>query len=100
MPDMRKMFAAMLSGAAHEGAREPANPGDMAQIMDRLPAAKLEDIQIGGAVIVSSTRGASPSRVTAIMVLANADSLLEMARMQAANDGRSTLDVLGSCTAA
>ena len=47
-------------------------------------------------MIVSSTRGAAPDRVTAIMVLANADGLLEMARMQAANDGRSTLDVLGS----
>ena len=68
----------------------------MAQIMDRLPAARLEDIKVGGAVIVSSTRGASPGRVTAIMVLANAGYLLEMARMQAANDGRSTLDVLGS----
>ena len=47
-------------------------------------------------MIVSSTRSTALDRVTAIMVLANADALLEMARMQAANDGRSTLDVLGS----
>jgi hypothetical protein len=33
--------------------------------------------------------------VTAIMLLANADSLLEMARSQAGKDGGSTLDVLG-----
>ena len=45
MPDMRKMFAAMFSRGAHgagpvanEG--EPANPGDLAQTMDRLPVAK------------------------------------------------------------
>jgi ribosomal protein L21E len=101
MPDMRKMFAAMFSRGAHGTAdsadhSEPSNPGDLAKIMDRLPVATIDDIKMGGAVIVSSTRSTAPDRVTAIMVLANADALLEMARMQAANDGRSTLDVLGS----
>lgn len=99
MPDMRKMFASMFSRGTHGGGGgdgEPSGPGDLAQRMDRLPVARIDDIKVGGAVIVSSTRGAAPDRVTAIMVLANADGLLEMARMQAANDGRSTLDVLGS----
>jgi hypothetical protein len=96
MPDMRKMFAAMMSGGAHDGAPEPANPGDMAQIMDRLPVARIDDIKPGEAVIVSSTRGAVPGRVTDVMFLAKAGGLLEMAGRQAAGDGRTTLEVLGS----
>lgn len=57
-------------------------PPDMSQMLERMPAAKLEDLQPGQTVVVSSTKGQAAGEVTAIMLVANADMLLRMASMQ------------------
>ena len=56
----------------------------MAQILERLPAGGFDDLKIGGAVVVTSTRGATPGKVTAIMIVANFDGLIQFAQSQAA----------------
>ncbi len=105
MPDMRAMFrAAPAAGAgahgapAHDAATQPPEPenrNDLLRMIERLPAGKMDDLKVGGGVIVTGTRGAENGKVTAIMVLANADSLLQIAQKQAAEQpGKSAMEVL------
>jgi hypothetical protein len=78
-------------GAMEEGgARRPADaPGGMGRgrgrmgggfdfqdILERLPATSPADLKVGEVVVVSSTAGADPGRVTAIAVVAGVDALL------------------------
>ncbi len=58
--------------------------GDLSQMLERMPATKLEDLKTGSTIVVSSTKGAKDSDITAIMVVANADMLIRMAQMQQA----------------
>jgi hypothetical protein len=63
-------------------------------MLERLPAAKLEDLKPGQTIVVSSTKGATNDQVTAITLLSNADFLIQMAsRQPAARGGRP--DALG-----
>ena len=60
--------------------------GDLSQMLERMPAAKLEDLKAGETIVVSSTRGASKDSITAIMLLANADMLIRMAAAQSSRN--------------
>jgi hypothetical protein len=89
MPDMRAMMAPRPAGG-HTAPAPTAADGkgfDIQTAMQRLPAAKIEDLKIGGSVIVTSTRGAKSDTVTAILLLANADFLVQMAQGQASGEG-------------
>jgi hypothetical protein len=91
LPDKKAMFAAMLTaggphaapGAAHDAASEQSAAGgfDMAKMIGQLPAGKIEDLKTGSTIIVTSTAGAKSDEVTAILLMANADDLIQMARM-------------------
>ena len=59
----------------------PPGGFDINQMLERMPAAKLEDLKPGSTVVVSSTKPARSNQLTAIMVLANADMLIQMASM-------------------
>lgn len=61
---------------------------DLAQMLERMPAAKLEDLKPGETIVVSSTKGARNDQLTAITLLANADMLIQMASMMAGGGGR------------
>jgi hypothetical protein len=76
MPDMRAMLAHGPAAAA------PAT-FDIQATMERLPVASIEDLKVGGNVIVTSTKGARSDSVTAILLLTNADFLVRMAQGQA-----------------
>jgi hypothetical protein len=52
---------------------------DISQMLERMPAARLDELKPGETVVVSSTKGATKGEVTAIMLLANADMLIRMA---------------------
>jgi len=89
MPDMR----AILTGKPAEGhgegdgnghGQDPAN-FNLQQTLERLPAAAIDDLKVGGGVIVTATRGAKDGQVTAIMLLANADLFVRIA--QGSGDG-------------
>jgi ABC-type Fe3+-hydroxamate transport system substrate-binding protein len=50
--------------------------GDVGQMLDSLPALPLSELKAGDAVMVSTTQGSDPGRVTAIMLLAGVEPLL------------------------
>ena len=71
----------------------PGGPGraggggmNIQDMLERLPTIAIADVKVGDTIIVSSTKGADPTRLTAISVISGADTLLNMmaARQQAA----------------
>jgi hypothetical protein len=56
------------------------------EMLERLPTISIADVKVGDTIIVSSTKGADPTRLTAISVISGADTLLNMmaARQQTA----------------
>jgi len=75
-----------MPGAA-EGAGAPPAGGNIAQVIDRLPAGKFEDIKPGTSVVVSSTKGSESDKVTAILLVINADLLIRMATTTSGRGG-------------
>jgi hypothetical protein len=73
---------------------QPTTPADLAALLQMMPAAKLEDLKAGSAVVVTATRGSQPDEVTAIMLLANIDGLIAAAQAQAAKSGGSLMDAM------
>src|SRR6185295_1930881 len=62
-------------GAGGPGARPGFNINDM---LERLPTISIADVKVGDTIIVSSTQGVDPTRLTAISLVAGADALLAM----------------------
>lgn len=61
------------------------------EMLERLPTIALADVKVGDTIIVSSTKGADPSRLTAISLISGADTLLNMlAARQAPAGGQTT----------
>jgi hypothetical protein len=83
MPDMAGMMgrggAPGAAGGAPPAAGGASRMPDMAQMLERMPGAKLEDLKAGEKIVVSSTKGAKPGEITAIMLLGNADMVIQMA---------------------
>lgn len=77
------------SGAAPAGGG-PTGPGgggmragggggmNIQEMLERLPTIALADVKVGDTIIVSSTKGADPSRLTAISLVAGAETLFNM----------------------
>jgi hypothetical protein len=103
MPDMAGMMGGMGGmgrGASSAGGAPPAGmarggmPGrgpmggmDINAMLERMPQTKLEELKPGEMIVVSSTKGAKNDQVTAIMMLANADMLLQMVAAQSGGAG-------------
>jgi Cu/Ag efflux protein CusF len=65
------------------GAGGPGGPGgrpgfNINDMLERLPTISLADVKVGDTIIVSSTQGVDPTRLTAISLVAGADTLLAM----------------------
>jgi hypothetical protein len=67
---------------------------DINAMLERMPLSKVEDLKVGETIVVSSTKGAKSNEVTAIMMLANADSILRMIAAQSGG-GRSGIPGAG-----
>ena len=109
-PPADQMGAMMMArggpGGAAGGAAPPAGgaggPGagggvrtggggmNMQDMLERLPTISVADMKVGDTIIVSSTQGADPSRLTAISLVSGADTLLNMLAAQTAATGRPT----------
>lgn len=64
---------------------------NLQDMLERLPTIAIADVKVGDTIIVSSTKGADPSRLTAISLISGADTLLTMlAARQAQAGGPST----------
>jgi hypothetical protein len=70
-------------GAAAPQGGGPGGPGgrggfNINDMLERLPTISLADVKVGDTIIVSSTQGVDPSRLTAISLVSGADTLLAM----------------------
>jgi hypothetical protein len=63
------------AGPGGPGGRGGFNINDM---LERLPTISIADVKVGDTIIVSSTQGVDPHRLTAIALVAGADTLLAM----------------------
>ena len=101
MPDFRAMFK---NGAAHRSpppnapraAQVVSDPQklDVAKLIEMLPLTKFESLKTGGAVMVTSTRGASGDVATATRIISNVNFLIETAEASAAQTGMTTMDTI------
>jgi len=57
----------------------PPRVMDLSQMLEHMPPATLTDLKVGQTIVVSSTKGNRGDEVTAIMLLANAGMLIQMA---------------------
>jgi len=71
-------------GGGGQGAG-PGGPGggpgggrNIQDMLERLPTIAITDLKVGDIILVSSTKGADPSRLTAITLVSGADTLLTM----------------------
>jgi hypothetical protein len=62
-------------GGVRMGGGGGVNIQDM---LERLPTISIAEVKVGDTIIVSSTKGADPSRLTAISFISGADTLLNM----------------------
>jgi hypothetical protein len=67
-------------GAGPGGANGRMRPGgggmNMADLLERLPTIKINDLKIGDTIIMSSLQGSEPSQLTAISLVAGVEQLL------------------------
>jgi hypothetical protein len=89
VPDVHTMMDRVLGGAQPREEGPSEGPGGMAKMIDKAPPAKLEDLKLGGTIVVTSTKGKVNDEVTAIVLLANADFIVQM--MQAAQGGHAPI---------
>lgn len=80
------------SAVSHGGSSEhvpttPTGAVDLKKILSNLPPCQMGDLKVGSAVLVTSTKGAVEGRVTAIMLLANAEMFVELMQQQAEGNG-------------
>ena len=70
--------------SAGPGGGPGAGPGgggmrmNIQDMLERLPTISIADVKVGDTIIVSSTKGADPMRLTAISLISGADTLLNM----------------------
>lgn len=88
-------FPAGTMGGMARGGRSGATPMggraggfDINQMLEMMPAVKIEDLKPGSTVVISSTKGAKSDQLTAIMVLSNADMLIQMASAMSGSGSR------------
>jgi hypothetical protein len=68
-------------GAPGTGGGFRGGPGggmNIQEMLERLPTIALADVKVGDTIIVSSTKGADPARLTAISLVSGADTLFNM----------------------
>jgi co-chaperonin GroES (HSP10) len=65
-------------GRGGGGMRMGGGGMNLQDMLERLPTISIADVKVGDTIIVSSTKGADPSRLTAISFISGADALLNM----------------------
>jgi co-chaperonin GroES (HSP10) len=60
------------------GARAGGGGVNVQDMLERLPTIAIAEVKVGDTIIVSSTKGADPTRLTAITLISGADTLLNM----------------------
>ncbi len=96
MPDFRGLFKNGQAGGHGALAQAVSDPQklDVAKLLEMLPLTKFETLKVGGAVMVTSTRGSQSDEVTATRIISNVDFLVETAQAAAAQQGTSTAEAI------
>ncbi len=66
------------AGGGGPGGPRPGGGFNINDMLERLPTISIADVKVGDTIIVSSTQGADPTRLTAISLISGADTLLAM----------------------
>lgn len=84
-------------GGGTGGQRMGGGGPNVQDMIERLPVIGIADVKVGDTIIVSSTKGADPTRLTAISLISGADTLLTMlaARAPQPAGGRATPNPAG-----
>jgi len=73
-----EMVAALSPAAKADAPQPPAKgSGDLQEMFDQLPTFTLQELKPGDSILISSTKGADPARVTAIAVVSGVGPLLQ-----------------------
>jgi hypothetical protein len=92
VPPKSGTSGAVSSPAAPQpNARATKGSSDLQELFDQLPTLTLQELKPGESILVSSTKGSEPSRVTAIAVVSGVGPLL-----QNSQGGRATAVSLGA----
>jgi Cu/Ag efflux protein CusF len=77
-------------GPAGGGTRMGGGGMNMADLLERFPTIAINDLKVGDTIVMSSTQGADPTRLTAFTIVTGVEPLLQMlaARQQAAGQPR------------
>lgn len=54
--------------------------GDLQEMFDKLPTFTLQELKVGDSILISSTKGADPTRITAIAIVSGVGPLLQNAQ--------------------
>jgi hypothetical protein len=103
MPDFRGLFK--NGGGGEHGAPSPGSSPvaqvvsdpqklDIPKLIEMLPLTKFETLKVGGAVMVSSTRGSTSDQVTATRIISNVNFMLETAEATAKQRGMTTIETI------
>lgn len=60
--------------------RKFTGTGDLQEVFDQLPTFTLQELKPGDSILISSTRGADPTRITAIAIVSGVAPLLQKAQ--------------------
>jgi co-chaperonin GroES (HSP10) len=77
-------------GGGGGGIRGGGGGFNLQEMLERLPTIALADVKTGDTIIVSSTKGADPTRLTAISLVSGAETLLNMAAARQPQTGGQT----------
>lgn len=84
---MRKLTPELLAamtpakpGAPAANTTPAKGSGDLQEMFDQLPAFTLQELKPGDSILISSTKGADPTRVTAIAIVSGVGPLLQNAQ--------------------
>ena len=80
-PAVIELIKQSVAGSSSKSKDAPSG-GDIQDKIEQLPAFAVADLKVGDSVLVSSTSGSAPGRVTAIIVAAGAESLLQWQAQQ------------------
>jgi hypothetical protein len=85
------------AGGGPGGQRMGGGGPNVQDMIERLPVIGIADVKVGDTIIVSSTKGADPTRLTAISLISGADTLLTQlaAREQQPAGGRAAPNPAG-----
>lgn len=75
-----ELLNALIPPKQDTSSAKPKGSGDLQEMFDQLPALTFQDLKVGDEILVSSTKGAEPTRVTAIAVVSGVGPLLQNAK--------------------